>query len=71
MPVIVDPEAYDLWLDPGIKDSRVVSEMLKSYNASHQMRCYPVSARINHTANDDEECCRRVELAEPQTQLFS
>jgi putative SOS response-associated peptidase YedK len=38
MPVIVDPEGYDLWLDPGRKDTRVVSEILKPYDAS-QMRC--------------------------------
>ena len=70
MPVIVDPDAYDLWLDPGMNDTRVVSEMLKPYDAS-QMRCYPVSARINHTANDDEECSRRIELGEHQPTLFS
>lgn len=70
MPVIVDPDAYDLWLDPGMSDRRVVSEMLKPYDAC-QMRCYPVSTRVNHTANDDEECSRRVELGETQPTLFS
>lgn len=35
------------------------------------MRCYPVSTRINHVANDDEECSRPVELAEPQNRLFA
>jgi hypothetical protein len=28
------------------------------------MRCYPVSTRINHVANDDEECSAPVELAQ-------
>lgn len=70
MPVIVDPEAYDLWLDPGMRDTRVVSDLLRPYDAS-QMCCYPVSRRINHPSNDDEECSRRVELAENQTPLFS
>ena len=69
MPVIVDPEAYDLWLDPGMSDTRVVSDMLKPYDAA-RMRCYPVSTRINHTANDDEECCQRAESAESQPSLF-
>ena len=36
-----------------------------------QMRCYPVGTRINHVANDDEECSRPVELAETQNRLFS
>jgi hypothetical protein len=26
------------------------------------MRCYPVSTRITRVVNDDEECCRRVEI---------
>ena len=31
--------------------------------SDRQMRCYPISARINHVANDDEECSRAVGLA--------
>ena len=27
------------------------------------MRCFPISTRINHVANDDEECSAPVELA--------
>ena len=70
MPVIVDPEDYDLWLDPGMGDARVVSEMLKPYDAG-QMRCYPVSTRINHVANDDSECSALAEIVQAQSQLFS
>jgi putative SOS response-associated peptidase YedK len=70
MPVIVNPEAYDLWLDPGMKDTRAVTDMLRPYDA-RQMRCYPVSTRINHAINDDEECSVRVELADSQRPLFS
>jgi putative SOS response-associated peptidase YedK len=68
MPVILESESYDLWLDPGMTDVQVVSELLKPYDA-RLMRCYPVSARINHVANDDEECSRPVELAEVQNRL--
>jgi hypothetical protein len=46
-----------------------ISEMLKPYDAK-VMGCYPVSTRINHTANDDEECSRRIEVVEPQVHLF-
>jgi hypothetical protein len=34
------------------------------------MRCFPVSARINHVANDDEEGSRLVEVVETQDRLF-
>ena len=69
MPVILDPDSYDLWLDPGMQDVRAISELLKPYDA-HSMRCYPVSTRINNVANDDEECSRSVELLETQDRLF-
>jgi putative SOS response-associated peptidase YedK len=70
MPVILDPDSYDLWLDPGMGDVAVASELLKPYDA-RQMRCYRVSTRINYVANDDEECAKAVELAETQNRLFS
>jgi len=70
MPVILNPDAYDLWLDPGMQDMAAVSEMLKPYDA-RLMRCYPVSTLLNHVANDDEECSRPVEVNEVQDRLFS
>jgi len=69
MPVILDPDSYDLWLDPGMQNVAAASELLKPYDA-RLMRCYPVSSRVNHVANDDEECSRPVVLAETQNRLF-
>jgi putative SOS response-associated peptidase YedK len=69
MPVILDPDNYDLWLDPGMQDVTAISELLKPYDAL-LMRCYPVSNRVNHVANDDAECSRPVEIAESQDRLF-
>jgi putative SOS response-associated peptidase YedK len=62
MPLILDPDCYDLWLDPGMTDTAAVADLLRSHDA-RQMRCYPVSTRINHVANDDEECANPVEAA--------
>ena len=62
MPVILSPDGYDLWLDPGMRDAGAASELLKPYDA-RLMRCYPVSTRINRVANDDAECSSPVELA--------
>jgi len=70
MPVILDPDSYDLWLDPGMQNVAAASELLKPYDA-RLMRCYPISTRINHVANDDEGCSAPVELAEIQHRLFS
>jgi putative SOS response-associated peptidase YedK len=70
MPVILDPDSYDLWLDPGMQNASAASELLKPY-AAQFMRCYPISTRINHVANDDEEASAPVELAQIQNSLFS
>jgi putative SOS response-associated peptidase YedK len=69
MPVILDPGNYDVWLDPGMNNVEAASEMLRPYDAQ-LMRCYPVSTRINHAANDDAECSAPVELGEVQNRLF-
>jgi len=69
MPVILAPDCHDPWLDPGMHDVRAVSDMLKPYDAQ-LMRCYPVSSRVNHVANDDEGCSIPVERAEVQKRLF-
>jgi putative SOS response-associated peptidase YedK len=52
MPVILNPDAYDLWLDPGMRDATAASELLKPFDA-RLMRCYPVNTRINQVGNDD------------------
>jgi putative SOS response-associated peptidase YedK len=69
MPVILDPDSYDLWLDPGMTKVEAVSDLLRPFDA-RTMRCYPVSTRVNSPANDDEECSRPVELAGLQDGLF-
>ena len=70
MPVILDPNNYDLWLDPGMTNVEAARDLLKPYDA-RLMRCYPVSARVNHVANDDEECSTPVEMIQAQSNLFS
>jgi putative SOS response-associated peptidase YedK len=70
MPVILNPDNYDLWLDPGLKDAALVSDLLRPCDA-RLMRCYPVSSRVNSVINDDEECSRQVQHSVIQDHLFS
>jgi putative SOS response-associated peptidase YedK len=70
MPVILEPDSYELWLDPGMTNVAAASELLKPHDA-RLMRCFPVSSRINHVGNDDEECAERVESMPAQNRLFS
>jgi putative SOS response-associated peptidase YedK len=71
MPVILDPAAYDLWLDPSARDDDL-HRVLRPFPAG-AMVAVPVSPRVNSAAVDDPECERPV--AEPpaapvQTTLF-
>jgi putative SOS response-associated peptidase YedK len=70
MPVILDPDSYDLWLDPGMRDVSAASDLLKPYDA-WLMRCYPVSSRVNRVENDDEKCSAPAEFEPTQDTLFS
>jgi putative SOS response-associated peptidase YedK len=70
MPVILDPDGYEVWLDPGMTNADAASDLLKPFDAQ-QMRSYPISARVNHVANDDEGCSTPVEVSPIQSSLFS
>jgi putative SOS response-associated peptidase YedK len=62
MPVILRPEAYDLWLDPGFGRIDALKEMLNPFDATLMSR-YPVSTRVNFVKNDDPECAAALEAA--------
>ena len=70
MPVILDRDSYDLWLDPGMQNVAAISELLKPCDP-HFMQCYPVGSRVNHVGNDDAACSQPVELPEAQNRLFA
>jgi putative SOS response-associated peptidase YedK len=71
MPVILNPDDYDLWLDPGMKNVNVVTELLRPFDA-RLMRSFPVSDKVNRVINDDVECSVPVELkVQSQRDLFS
>jgi putative SOS response-associated peptidase YedK len=55
MPVILKPDDYDRWLDPGVTDPQRVSDLLKPFDA-RLMRIYPVSIAVNRVENDGPEC---------------
>ncbi len=55
MPVILPPESYELWLDPGFHKLSGLRPLLRTYPAAG-MRRYRVSERVNYVQNDDAEC---------------
>lgn len=55
MPVILAPEDYDLWLDPGAQHPAEIQHLLKPYPAD-EMTFYPVSTYVNNPRNEDPRC---------------
>ncbi|NJL89221.1 MAG: SOS response-associated peptidase [Coleofasciculaceae cyanobacterium SM2_1_6] len=60
MPVILQPQDYDQWLDPNFKQADKLQELLKPYSAK-AMQAYPVSIKVNSPKNDSPECSQRLE----------
>ena len=54
MPVILPPDAYDAWLDPGAEREELVS-LLAPY-PDDAMEAYPVSRAVNSPRNDGPGC---------------
>ncbi len=59
MPVIIPPEAYDLWLDPDVNDIERLKDLLVPYD-DELLEAYPVSRHVNRPANDDARCVEPV-----------
>ncbi len=53
MPVILAPEDYDRWLDPGVTDPNAVQDLLRPYPG--ELQAYPVSRAVNNVRNDGPE----------------
>jgi putative SOS response-associated peptidase YedK len=55
MPVILAPDHYDPWLDPGSYNPGKLQKMLTPYR-SEAMDCYPVSTLVNKPQHDQPDC---------------
>ncbi|HWH59989.1 MAG TPA: SOS response-associated peptidase family protein, partial [Terriglobales bacterium] len=70
MPVILPPEHYELWLDPGFSNATEVTRLLVPFDG-RLMRRYSVSTFVNRPENEGPECAREIALMQPsQQQLF-
>ena len=71
MPVILTPEDYDRWLNPGITDPKGVADLFRPFDA-RLMRIYPVSEAVNRVENDGPECAKEIKqvITAKQTTLF-
>jgi len=52
MPVILEPDDYDRWLDPNVSEAETLQMVLTS-SAASELTVEAVSPRVNNVANDD------------------
>lgn len=65
MPVIVQPEAFDLWLNTGDVDARTAAALIHPA-PENLLEAYEVSTAVNRTANDNPKLVERLAAsAEP------
>jgi putative SOS response-associated peptidase YedK len=55
MPVILDPDDWDLWLDPSVRDGDALQALLRPL-AADRVDLHPVSRHVNDPKHDDPEC---------------
>jgi putative SOS response-associated peptidase YedK len=55
MPVILEPQDYDLWLDSQVQTPQTLQQLLRPYPAS-AMTAYPVSTLVNNSRHNSLEC---------------
>ncbi|MCC7381031.1 MAG: SOS response-associated peptidase [Deltaproteobacteria bacterium] len=67
MPVILPPESYGEWLDPGIQSPEALGSFLQPFPAQ-KLRLEPVSTRVNDPTHDDPECLAPPQPEEPPKQ---
>lgn len=59
MPVILEAEEYDAWLDPGNQDIEALKQMIRPCSAEG-MAAYPVSQAVNSGRVEGPECIEPV-----------
>lgn len=55
MPVILNPDDYNLWLDPTVQKSEKLQQLLHPY-PTEAMTSYAVSTKVNNPNNNTPDC---------------
>ena len=55
MPVILDREHYDRWLDPEVDQAELLTPLLSAY-APDDMEAYPIGTHVNDPSRDSAAC---------------
>jgi putative SOS response-associated peptidase YedK len=60
MPVILEPDAYGLWLDAAVQDAESLGPLLRPFDCD-ALVADPVNTHVNSPRHDDPKCVEVVE----------
>lgn len=69
MPAILEPEDYDLWLDPGVTDPEQLQHLLRPFDP-RRMKKYPLSPKVSNVNIDGPECIDEVAADDASTPML-
>jgi putative SOS response-associated peptidase YedK len=64
MPVLLDEDGIDQWLDMKLTDKNRLRHLLRPAPAD-MLRAYPVSPRVNNTTHEEPDCIEELDLRLP------
>ncbi len=67
MPVFMERERWEEWLDPNNREIHQLQALMKSENPTAGLITRPVSPKVNLVANNGPEIIAEYELGEPET----
>ncbi|MEP0912187.1 SOS response-associated peptidase [Leptolyngbya sp. GB1-A1] len=70
MPVILQPEDYEQWLDPQVQEGDRLQHLLYPDEDKTFIR-YPVSTKVNRPQNDTLQCIEPISLEETDSEVDS
>ena len=59
MPVVLESDNFDAWLDPDFNDTDVLQDVLIAPR-DDVLEMHPVSTYVNNSRNDGEACIERL-----------
>ncbi len=68
MPVILEPNKREVWLDKTIQDPRELMPLLKPFDA-HEMESFEVSNMVNSIRFNSPDCIKPINIIKPQKPL--
>lgn len=67
MPVFMESQRWDHWLDPQERDIHSLRAMMVSDHPDRNLTARPVASRVNLVANNGPELIEEIALGEPET----